>query len=155
MTINLTDKELGYIAGMIDGDGCIGVVKHKTKEYNGTRYIPRCFITNTNMEVLMYIKQKLGGEGNICSRTKGGNRKRVHDLVFRSNFLREFLPKILPEFRIKKRQAEIVIELLSLVEGKVCHSYKLSDYDRMEQLYMESRKLNRKGIFNFDKEANK
>ena len=68
MKINLTKGELGYIAGMIDGDGWIGVryefrdnpnLKHKEV------YYPQIMVTNTNLPMLEWLMEKIG-MGHIC-----------------------------------------------------------------------------------------
>ena len=57
----LTNEELSYIAGFIDGEGCLAISKRKHKNKFGQWLGYSCHIdlTNTNKEVLNTIKLKL------------------------------------------------------------------------------------------------
>lgn len=106
----LTDFQKGWLAGLIDGEGTIGVYFEKQK--TSSRPNVRCIITicNTNEEVLLFT-QKITG-GSICRKQPKGNRKEVFVLTIWSKKLREILP--LP-FIVKREQQKILIKVLSLL----------------------------------------
>ena len=55
--------DLYYLAGFIDGEGCIRLHKHPTKD--GFNYNLDVRIANTNLEVLQEIQKIFGGKINI------------------------------------------------------------------------------------------
>jgi hypothetical protein len=66
--MNLTEQEKGYIAGLIDGEGTIGM--GKTFQANGDRklrYRLRLTITTTNSNLTIWFTDKLGIGCNVQS----------------------------------------------------------------------------------------
>lgn len=67
----LTDAEWGYVAGMIDGEGTIGVYS-RGKQHCGSRqrtpgrsYRPRIQIANTSRALMDWLVAKLGGRVQV------------------------------------------------------------------------------------------
>lgn len=109
----LTNFQLGYIAGIIDGEGYI-----KAKYLPKNKHDPnQAFIgiTNTNLEMLMHL-QKLLKAGFITNKRNKhrGHYKPVHSLVIRRREDVEWLANLLKEkLIIKKNELENLLEHLS------------------------------------------
>lgn len=144
---NLTEREIGYLAGIIDGEGCLTITKTKIKNYvSGFRYIPILFITNTNLEFLQYLKITIGA-GSISSKgEKRSNRKPAFNLQLCANALRLLLPLVVDLLKIKKKQAKLMIRFLQLTKGHENYRYRDSEHlNKIKEIYQDIRKLNGMG----------
>ena len=125
-TLNLSETEKAYIAGLIDGEGTVGV--HKGK---GICLAPRVQISNTQIPLLTWLLEKIG-------------TGYVHRTEYETTFydVKPLLKAALPYLRIKKRQAELVIEFvdLRLSRTKWFDQFTQREIDIREEL----RKLNMK-----------
>jgi hypothetical protein len=142
----LTDIEKGYLAGIIDGEGWIGICKEKDKRISsGYRLRPILDIGNTNIEALENIKTLIG-EGYIANGQKRERRKEIYMLRLSPNTMRWLLPEIVDVMKIKQKQAILMIEFLKLNKGSLQYKYRpKEDLQRMEEIYYELKKLNKKG----------
>ena len=139
--------EYAYLAGIIDGEGCLTMYKEVNKSCKrGFQYHPLLRITNTCKKLLIRIKKDLG-MGFICWTTKRkGNRKDVGNLSLNSTGLRKLLPHIKPYVFIKKEQLlciEKALSLLNLRQNSVQHD---ESYKKLDEIYLQLRKLNKRGI---------
>ncbi len=60
----MKDIDLAYIAGLVDGEGCIMITKENrlyTEAKHGYRFWLQVKITNTNKAVLEWVKDLFGG----------------------------------------------------------------------------------------------
>ncbi len=140
---NLSEADKGYIAGIIDGEGCIGLSKYYRKS-GRVRYSPLVRIQMTDYETIRYFYDTFSG--SYCYKRKAPlNWKDQWQwaIDFRGGY--EFIKCLLPYLRIKKRQAEMFIEYYDnavFVKGK-----KLSEreIESRENYYQALKKLNKRG----------
>jgi hypothetical protein len=109
----LTDADLGYLAGIIDGEGHIGLVRRRRSNWKNhpeqTHVLrPVLQIGQARRELLDHIARVVG-EGSVGAHGQRG----FYNLRFFPNTMRWLLPELLPHLVLKKRQAEIVIEFMS------------------------------------------
>lgn len=111
----LTELQLGYIAGILDGEGQVSIVrnirrddKKRLREYDLRVQVS---ITQRRRLLLDTILKWTGKESGIISATGLGNK--YFALRFRVPWLQENLPLILPHLVLKKRQAELVLEFIA------------------------------------------
>lgn len=140
-TLTLTDLEIGYLAGLIDGEGSIGLTYDKTRN----RLTPCLAIYNTNQKIVEHCKEILKG-GIIKSyqikpsRLIPTPKKRIFQIKFQSRWaILELLKLISPYLAGKKEQAELMIEYLSR-KTRAGRWYKISDREIM--IYNRMRELN-------------
>jgi hypothetical protein len=96
--------ELAYIAGYVDGEGCI--------RWSGT---PNLCVETCNPSPLKFIKSTFGGTIYTRKRTGIGQTKRtVHRLAYYGDNCILILKTILPYLVEKKEQAEDLIEIRKL-----------------------------------------
>jgi len=143
----LPEWACGYVAGMIDGEGTVTVLKYRNRKRNIIRYEPRIFIDNTNIDLLKKIRE-ICGCGSLYKQTSKKQESRqnpLYRLSLSSDCLRSILPQILPYLICKRRQAEILMEVLQYVKlGN--NQFTQRPVDKLENLINELRKLNRRGI---------
>jgi hypothetical protein len=141
----LTECQIGYVAGMIDGEGTILIYKKNNK--HRFSYSSQCYITNTNLKMLEYIQRILIMGAIRIRYYEGENRKICYILDFDKSEMEYLLPKIVNALVIKKQQAILVMEFLelsNLPRGKNKPSERqMNDYLRKKELYEEVLELNK------------
>jgi len=107
--MNLTDTELAYLAGIIDGEGHIGV--HEA----GTTVAIQ--VTNTSKELMDWLLSKLGG--NVAPREKLGGHKQLWVWsVYDKKHMRFFVDEVAPYSLLKKEHLKVMDEWLSYSPGR-------------------------------------
>ena len=99
----MDEVEKAYIAGIIDGEGTVTLMKHHKNETP----IPFVGIANNNYELLKWIKVLAGG--NICAKKKRlPHHNDSYALNIRHDRALRFLNEIKKYLIIKKPQAELI-----------------------------------------------
>ena len=145
----LSDIEIGYFAGIIDGEGSVSI-------YSAGRGLlsTEISIFNTDVRMLNYLHSLLPKSQKparmTASRKKStSNWKRAYRLsIRRMPVIQWLLKQVLPFLRIKKEQAEL---LLAFIESRQKaslyhpsteeHRYSKKDYEIVERMHM----LNHRG----------
>ena len=104
---SIIDIKLAYIAGIVDGEGCIDTFKSGDK----VSYQPRITVVNTNKKVLQLIVDMF--EGTICARRKIVGRKQVYSWMRGGVPAGEVIEKLLPYLLIKKEHALLATKLVT------------------------------------------
>jgi len=142
----MTPEQAAYMAGLLDGEGTLTAIRVKRKENrNGVQYQPHMSIANTDMAVLESIREDCGN-GRLVGSSRGWlpHHKIGYVLRFSSNQIRFVLPQLVPFLRIKKRQAELVLELLDVCKSN--HWHNRMDWPRAEDLRLMLKALNYRGV---------
>jgi hypothetical protein len=109
----MKEKDVIYISGIIDGEGCIGIFKENPKRKQPVLR-PLISITNSNHQLLKYLLKRL-------PRVKPTFYKR--DIIFHKNWtlifrkqeiVESILKDILPFLVAKKEQANLVLKFINL-----------------------------------------
>jgi len=146
-----TKEDYAYLAGFLDGEGCIGVYS-RIKQNRGSRqytpsksYRPRVSIVNTNKEVLEWIKKEFGGY--LSMKTKVAGHKIGYSLnIVDYKKIERMIINCLPNLKVKK---EVALLVLKFPWNAKCNQYtrevtkQICDFK--EQLYLETLKLNKRG----------
>jgi hypothetical protein len=104
-----------YFAGLIDGEGCFMLTKHKNKDVKtGFGWNPSLRIANSDIRPLELLKKEVGG--GITSVIKNG--KPFYYYFAYSNILRKILPDIIPYLIIKKEEAQVMHKALLLLQHR-------------------------------------
>lgn len=143
---NLNDKQIGYIAGIIDGEGTICLSKCVWKNRHEVYFRPFIKIANTNLDMLFYI-QRILGVGSIALESESiGKWKACHTLRFSANMIRTFLPVIIDSLIIKKQQALLLNEFLKFSNRSNGRNFKSLNRDKYNFYYEEIKRLNTRGV---------
>ncbi len=123
-TLTFSDAEKGWLAGIIDGEGCLRLVKQnyvfKSSFLRKRRFSwrPLLVITNTNPDLIQHAYGILKG-GCVYSRfpkSKSGKPyRKCYELVIGINKLRQVLPQIIPFLTAKKREASVLLKAIGLI----------------------------------------
>ena len=134
----MDEVEKAYLAGIIDGEGTVTLMKHHKNETP----LPFIGIANNNLELLRWIKAKVGG--NICSKKK---RLSHHADSFVLNIKQDRALRVLNEIKkfliVKRRQAELITEEYKKVTPR-SGRYTPEMLAKKYMLVAEIRKLNQR-----------
>ena len=103
-----------WLAGFIDGEGSIDIAK------KGRSYCLRLTITNTNLEVLEKIRERVGA-GHVEKKSHGTlTRRTCYRFCCTYHTAKKNVRRVLPYLQIKKEHAEIGLTIphLSIHERK-------------------------------------
>lgn len=140
---NLTQSELGYLAGLIDGEGTITISLNskRTSIYQRTRLLqPMVSICNTNHAIVDWLSIRLPFV--ICKQRYDDSKKDTYALKLSGYKIESLLRTVLPYLVAKKRQAELILEFL---QSRTSSQRKSKYSDREIEIVNEIRALNGKG----------
>jgi len=148
--LELSEGEWGYLAGIIDGDGSIGV-------QICTRTIrPIIIISNTDINFIKWISNKLSVKYYPIKETKGYNKKVLYEVTIAGySKVYQILKHCLPYLKIKRKHAEIVLKMIEIRKKmKVRTAYPKEFLDLAVKL-KELSSRNPKIVENFKKALSK
>jgi hypothetical protein len=111
---NISNVDLAYIAGFLDGDGSIIVqIKNRKDTSRGWRIMfTICFYQDTRHEKsLFWIRKKLG-IGYVSRRKDGITELRINGY----QRTEDVLSKIYPYARFKRKQIRYILEILDILK---------------------------------------
>lgn len=117
-----------YIAGLLDGEGYIGIKRRRPSKANrmvSFRYCAAVSVAMTDREPVQLIADFCGSGHLIRVRTRGKN-KTIYEFMVEYGRAAELLRAALPFLIAKKRQALLVIELCELQKTERNHRTKVS-----------------------------
>ena len=146
---NFSDFDLGYLAGMIEGEGSISI-----QAQGKGKYAPTVMVTsNTDKEVVKHVMEILdraGFKAYMVTNQKGrGRRKPVEVVIIKGiTYVYPFLKKIKPY--IKGRKREIASLVIKFCESRIPKAYlrnksrkyskeELDIVERVRRLNMEAK----------------
>jgi len=136
--IPLVELEKAYIAGIVDGEGTVTLMKHHKNETP----IPFVSVANNNLKLLQWIKQRCGGL--IVSKKK---YKPQHNDSFawsvRQDRALRFLKEIVKYLIIKKPQATLILKKYKVVTHRAGKYTPKMFSDKMK-LVAKIRELNQR-----------
>jgi len=141
-----------YIAGFIDGEGYLSILKLKRKTArNGYWFQPVIKVSQTqdHSYILQMIHCQYGGHFNK-RRVYKDNSKPTFTLDIKGEEkIRKLLDDILPYLIIKKPQAELILEYYNLGTVMKRNSEGIKKLDELQSkrsvLYKKARMLNKRG----------
>lgn len=140
----ITDAEISYLAGIIDGEGTIGIRKQSERIYQ-----IRLLVNNTSEELIEYLKENYGGK-KLGPYKQKGNNKDIFEWVCSGKEAIKIIKRILPYLVIKQLQAELAIKAFddTFITN---YNYKGPDQvpkyaiDKRKYYYQQMKKLNQIG----------
>ena len=113
----LSEHEIGYLAGIMDGEGCIHISSpiSRTKDCKSHIYQTYISVTNTEMPLLAWIQERIGGiiRSIPTDKKSGVIRKPIWRWFCPIIRLTDFCQLLIPYSIIKRREFEIMLEIRS------------------------------------------
>lgn len=98
---------LEYLAGLVDGEGCIRL--HPSNKGKYRKYYPRLQVTNTYKPILDMLVDQYGGAIHSAKTPQKEGWKIKHDWRLTGDKARELLNQLLPYLIIKQEKAKEVL----------------------------------------------
>ena len=111
---HFTPVQAAYLAGIVDGEGCIFVSRYDRKDGRQTEYGLIVSIAQSNLAFIDYLHDLIGAgfTREVKNKTAAHHMDR-YDLRITGKQAGEFLQAILPHLIIKKDQARLAIDLVN------------------------------------------
>jgi hypothetical protein len=113
----IMEVDKAWIAGFIDGEGCITIARQIRKNRPSPSYRSYITVSNTNRDSLEYLRGHYGGvlyERHEYRKDKRGkNWADAYDWYCPLRSATRLLTDILPYLRVKRQQAMLVLEFLA------------------------------------------
>lgn len=153
--------ELAYIAGLFDGEGCIGIHRQKylsrkdrKKPYKkghsnhpNSTYRSIITIANTDKEIIEYIQSCFNGSTHQVIVHKGNPKwKDSYEWRASTKTAADIIKLLLPYLRIKRRRAEILLkyqEFKDSLAKRGKRNYSKEEWAILDQFYARIHNLNR------------
>lgn len=148
----MTEVEKAYLAGLVDGEGCISITSSSTPNKKSCSFSVSLSVSNTDIELLNHIVAITGiGKITLSSRSRKSRElfpqwKPVYLWRVFAVEMRLLLPIILPYLVGKRQRAQLVTEFFALTKGQGYGSH-LSAPEKYvrDQILAELKELNRRG----------
>jgi hypothetical protein len=137
----LTETEKAYIAGFVDGEGCISIARQKKFRSISLSYSLVFTITQADKTVLEYICSILG-----IGKIYWNGSSKSYQLIFPPKNTIDVLSLILPYLRVKKKQAELAFEFNNNANWSKGKKIDQETNDIREKYYLEMRNLKDNGL---------
>ncbi len=107
----MKETECAYLAGIVDGEGNIGLVRRPPKPECGEispTFLDYVKISNTDYRMLAWVKDKVGA-GSIYAEARVKERcRKIYTWHISSEKSADFLAQVYPYLVVKKEQADVI-----------------------------------------------
>lgn len=139
----ISEAELAWLAGFLDGEGYIGIRKRRLPTGN-PRYTISLDVSHTKREAVEFLQATIGGSIQQYQRKKGW--KTTYKWRVRDKKAQEIIKQLLPYFKLKQEQAKLALELADHSNPfQHYHILPRAELNRREQIYQRMRILNKTG----------
>ncbi len=144
----LSERELGWIAGIVDGEGCISIIKYSSVRRATPNYVINVSVASAKYSLLL-LEENFGGKIRLL---KHDNPKHADQFKWEvgDKIALRFLLQIKLYLRWKTEQADLCINLqkrktamsVIIVGGRKVPALEVA---AREALYQQVKRLNAKG----------
>ena len=122
----MTETDKAYLAGIIDGEGTIGINK------SSRWYQFRIMVYNDNVELMDWIQLRCGGK--ISSRDRHGRGVLSYEWKLYGISAIQLVSYLIPYIVIKKDQADVAQQWFKTMSGGINPSVRLTDTEKEERM---------------------
>lgn len=148
---DLTNEQAAYLAGVIDGEGYLGIVRSAARQYTVPHFHFKATITNTKREWLGELQSWIGGRLYRVDSAKRRNRQPCYSLNLNGGEARAMLLRVQPFLRLKQRHCDVLMRYFEVAARRRLMNGKNQKTDsgvlaELEALYTELKGLNLRGL---------
>ncbi len=103
----LKPEDAAYIAGIIDGEGSIGLNVTASGSYRA-----QIQVSNASRKLIYWLQELLGGYVDVVA-PKGGTRPSYHWRTDKREVVANVLAQVSPYLRVKQQQADLVMRFIT------------------------------------------
>jgi hypothetical protein len=137
-----TEPDLAYLAGILDGEGCITLC-----QVGRSRYSTQIFIANTDERLVHWVHSRFGGSIALRRKPKDSRHKPLWMWLLSGPSVEPFLTAVLPYLVLKHEQASLLLEYRKTVTAigtnNLTPTHIVENRERMKSRLSV---LNRRGI---------
>ena len=147
----MTPEQAAYLAGVVDGEGHLGIKRVQTPHYQVPRFSFAATITNTNDGWLKELQSWIGGRIYRTDSVKRRNRRPCYDLRLTGGEARIMLAYVQPLLRLKRRHAQVLLRYFEVAARRRLMNGANQKTDssvlaELEALYSEMKSINLRGL---------
>ncbi|HEX6537523.1 MAG TPA: hypothetical protein VF041_23275 [Gemmatimonadaceae bacterium] len=146
----LTQVEIGYLAGIIDGEGTISVMYYQSKTGRAPSLTCRLSIGNTNLDLLRWVESVCGGKIHLNTNVRMQRAKLYYNWALLGRPALDTIALVEPHLKIKRQQAILAAQIDALLLPRFGDNRLRVVTDELrkkrEALVAEFRRLNGKGV---------
>jgi len=140
--MGMSEKEKGYIAGFLDGEGSISI--EEREQDGGVFYIPTMDFSNNSKQTLDWIENSLEDYNcNMSTRKYGDGAERNVLYISEQESIKNLLEELLDYLVVKKSQAKLMIEFLEKLDSRDDYEYSAELREDLKSIQRKVEKLNR------------
>ena len=113
----MTEREIAYIAGIIDGEGSVSIERHVIGKRYPT-YSVAITIVNTNIKLISWLHCRVGGSLISKSVNPNRNHKAQYQIQIRHLAAEKLLNSVREYLIVKSEQADTALALRKLFVGR-------------------------------------
>jgi len=132
---------LAYTAGIIDGEGYIGISRGGFHSSGTPKYRMRVIVGTTSEELVRLLQYNFGG--SVAKRKTTGNRKQQWAWEIAALKAAKFLMKIYPYLLLKRKQAELCLSFQG--EGIPMRKATKAETKQRKKVILKIHELNKQG----------
>ena len=144
-----TEVELAYAAGIVDGEGYVGIkCSEREKEQKSRSHRVYLSVGNTDERMVKFLNDKFGGTYYYAERgSSSPNAKPMYTWKLSAISAVTFLKQVLPYLITKKERAEIAIKFQDTISNANKAKGITEELLEIRDAYMgEMFRLNKKGV---------
>jgi hypothetical protein len=146
-------KDKAYIAGIIDGEGCVAIHRRSGRGCKyGYSFYGVVRVSNTNLALLKWL-QEVTGLGAVVESQVTGNRRRQWEWKVHSQQAYGLLKVLYPYLQVKKENADVLMSFLKFRRESEPVVRKLGGkgipynlWRTQKSFYTKMKKLNSRGL---------
>jgi hypothetical protein len=145
----VTQVGLAYAAGIIDGEGCIGIfVNARQHAHRNPLYYASVEVGNTDFGLVTWLKETFGGSVRAIRSTRSPNNKPAWVWRLHCRKAAIFLSQIAPFLLVKREQAALIFEFYEGMPSSWGSRRPLppEELARREEMHRRSHMLNHRGM---------
>ena len=143
----MNSEDWAYIAGFVDADGHIGGTRSGYRSNGAMRYAVRLTVTNANPEIANWLKKEFGGSVHLSNTSAPTHHRPVWRWSAMGRDAKPVLLNLLPYLRVKKKQAELVLQFIETLRQPSDSPRRLTNEQDAQRNYIvqQLRRLNYRG----------
>jgi hypothetical protein len=134
----MSKAKYGYLAAIIDGEGCLSIGAGRRQKWGVINYNPIVSVANTDVRLIDWLVANFGGNFFIQKQQTPRNKQAYVWRLLAKREIELLLLAVMPYLIVKDERAKILLEFVRLP--------RMADPNKRKELFDKLTVLNRRGI---------